>query len=282
MPSSALITRFAPSPTGHLHKGHAYSALKASQLARESGGRFLLRIEDIDDTRCRPENTPQIFEDLTWLGLSWERPVRTQSEHLEDFHAAARTLTEAGWLYPCFCTRKDILREIESTAPPRHGNDGPLYPGTCRQLSGDERSTRIAEGGGHAMRVDINKALEHLGGAPSWLDAIKGPQSGRPETLGDAVIVRKDIGTSYHIAVVHDDALQGITDIVRGVDLFDSTHIHRVLQELLGYPEPTYHHHELLTDEAGERLAKRNQSLTLKSLRENGVPPEEIRASFES
>lgn len=280
MPSPAIITRFAPSPTGHLHKGHAYSALKAWDLARESDGHFLLRIEDIDHTRCRPENTPQIFEDLTWLGLTWETPVRIQSEHLEDFHAVAKTLTEAGWLYPCFCTRKDILREIESAGGAPHGSDGPLYPGTCRQLSTDEQNARIVASESHAMRIDLTKALEHLNGAPGWNDAIQGTQSGTPELLGDAVIVRKDIGTSYHLAVVHDDALEGITDIVRGVDLFDSTHLHRVLQELLGYSEPTYHHHELITDEEGERLAKRNQSITLKTLREQGLTPAQLRKSF--
>ncbi|MEC5125928.1 tRNA glutamyl-Q(34) synthetase GluQRS [Verrucomicrobiales bacterium BCK34] len=276
MPNRAIQTRFAPSPTGHLHKGHAYSALLAYRIATENNGRFHLRIEDIDHTRCTPENTQQIYDDLHWLGLEWEEPVRFQSEHLADFAAAAKQLEEAGWLYPCFCTRKEILREIETAGHAPHGAEGPLYPGICRKLSGDERQTRIAAGESHAMRLDLERALNHLNGAPGWNDTLKGPQEGKPETLGDAVIVRKDIGTSYHLAVVHDDALQGITDIVRGVDLFESTHIHRVLQELLGYPEPTYHHHELLTDDNGERLAKRNQSITLKSLRESGLTAAEL------
>ncbi len=281
MPHRAIQTRFAPSPTGHLHKGHAYSALLAYDLATENGGRFHLRIEDIDPTRCTPENTQQIYEDLHWLGLEWEEPVRIQSEHLDDFTAAAKKLESGGWLYPCFCTRKDILREIESAGHAPHGDEGPLYPGICRNLSADERQTRIAAGESHAMRLDLERALTHLKGAPNWNDALKGPQEGKPDVLGDAVIVRKDIGTSYHLAVVHDDALQGITDIVRGVDLFSSTHIHRILQELLGYPEPTYHHHELLTDEKGERLAERNQSITLKSLREAGTTPGSLRESFQ-
>lgn len=280
MPNRAIQTRFAPSPTGHLHKGHAYSALLSYRLATENKGRFHLRIEDIDHTRCTPGNTQQIYDDLHWLGLEWESPVRIQSEHLDDFAAAAKQLEDAGWLYPCFCTRKEILREIETAGDAPHGAEGPLYPGLCRDLSADERQTRIAAGESHAMRLDLERALTHLKGAPSWTDALKGPQEGKPETLGDAVIVRKDIGTSYHLAVVHDDALQGITDIVRGVDLFESTHIHRVLQELLGYPEPTYHHHDLLTDENGERLAKRNQSITLKSLRESGLTPDSLRESL--
>ena len=280
MPHRAIKTRFAPSPTGHLHRGHAYSALAAYRLASGNNGRFHLRIEDIDHTRCRPENTLQIFEDLEWLGLEWEKPVRIQSEHLADFTAAAQKLEDGGWLYPCFCTRKDILREIETAGNAPHGNEGPLYPGLCRHLSADERQSRIAAGQSHAMRIDLERALSHLNGAPDWTDTLKGPQKGTPESLGDAVIVRKDIGTSYHLAVVHDDALQGITDIVRGVDLFESTHLHRVLQELLGYPEPTYHHHELLTDEKGERLAKRNQSITLKALRETGLTPEQLRQSL--
>lgn len=280
MPKTTLNTRFAPSPTGHLHRGHACSALMAYQLATKNKGRFQLRIEDIDHTRCRAENTGQILEDLRWLGLEWEEPVRVQSEHLAEFEAAAKQLEEGGWLYPCFCTRKDILREIESAGHAPHGVEGPLYPGLCRKLSTDEGQARIAAGEAYAMRLDLEQALNDLNGAPGWNDTIHGPQEGEPEHLGDAVIVRKDIGTSYHLAVVHDDALQGITDIVRGVDLFESTHIHRVIQELLGYPEPTYHHHKLLTDDDGERLAKRNQSITLKSLRESGLTPESLRESF--
>lgn len=277
MPSSPTVTRFAPSPTGHLHKGHAYAALRAWHFARERGGRFLLRIEDIDFQRCTGENTRQILEDLAWLGIEWEEPVRIQSEHLEDFAANADRLREAGLLYPCFCTRKDILREIEEAGRAPHGSEGPLYPGTCRRLSEAERADRLAAGEAHAWRLDLEKALATVDGDLAWHDGIRGRQHAEPERLGDAVIVRKDIGTSYHLAVVTDDALQGITDVVRGEDLFESTHLHRLLQELLDLPVPTWHHHELLTDEEGNRLAKRDRSITLKALREGGMTAEELK-----
>lgn len=277
---SSLVTRFAPSPTGHLHKGHAYAALQAANLAKQNNGRFLLRIEDIDHTRCDPANTVQIFEDLAWLGLEWEEPVRIQSEHRNDYDAAADRLLDAGFLYPCFCTRKDVLREIEAADSAPHGSEGPLYPGTCRRLTKEEREDRIAAGIPYALRLDVGKALAEVGEDINWLDSEAGTQQVDPNALGDAVIVRKDIGTSYHLAVVVDDGLQGITDVVRGVDLFDSTHLHVILQKLLGLPTPTYHHHPLLMDESGERLAKRNRSITLKSLRESGVTAEEIAADF--
>lgn len=276
MPST-IVTRFAPSPTGSLHKGHAYSALLAHSFAREHGGRFLLRIEDIDPTRCTTENTTGIFADLAWLGLEWETPVRHQSEHRSDFTAAARILSDATLLYPCFCTRSDIQREIARAGYAPHGSEGPLYPGICRRLSGDERDSRLAAGEAHALRLDLEKALAVAGPDLVWPDAIHGPQPARPELLGDAVLVRKDIGTSYHLAVVHDDALQGVSDIVRGVDLFEATHLHRLLQALLGYPVPTYHHHPLLTDAEGNRLAKRDRAITLKSLRESGTTPKDLR-----
>lgn len=271
------VTRFAPSPTGSLHKGHAYSALLAQGFARERGGRFLLRIEDIDPTRCTAENTLGIFEDLAWLGLEWETPVRHQSEHRDDYASAARSLAERGVLYPCFCTRRDILREIERSGQAPHGSEGPLYPGLCRDLSDDERAARLAAGEPHALRLDLAKALALTGSDLVWCDACEGPQTARPERLGDAVLVRKDIGTSYHLAVVHDDALQGITDIVRGVDLFEATHLHRLLQALFGYPVPTYHHHPLLTDPDGQRLAKRDRAITLRSLRESGVTAADLK-----
>ncbi len=267
------VTRFAPSPTGHLHLGHAFSALTAHALALKTGGRFLLRIEDIDHTRCTVENIRQILEDLAWLGIEWEEPVRRQSEHLDDYDRHAEELEKAGFLYPCFCTRREIQEEIERAGHAPHGSEGPLYPGTCLRLSEDERHSRIASGEPYALRLDLAAALEQTGPL-TWNDAIRGPQEAKAELLGDAVIVRKDIGTSYHLAVTVDDALQGVTDIVRGVDLFDSTHLHRVLQELLGLPVPTYHHHELLTDENGNRLAKRDKSITLKQLRENGMTPD--------
>ncbi|NLT70158.1 MAG: tRNA glutamyl-Q(34) synthetase GluQRS [Verrucomicrobiaceae bacterium] len=271
------VTRFAPSPTGSLHKGHAYSAWLAHGFARERGGRFLLRIEDIDPTRCSSEKTLGIFDDLVWLGLEWETPVRHQSEHRDDYAAAARSLAERGLLYPCFCTRRDILREIERAGQAPHGSEGPLYPGLCRHLSGDERAARLAAGEPHALRLDLAAALALTGTDLVWDDALEGPQIARPERLGDVVLVRKDIGTSYHLAVVHDDALQGITDIVRGVDLFEATHLHRLLQALLGYPVPTYHHHPLLTDPEGRRLAKRDRAITLRSLRESGISPADLK-----
>lgn len=278
MPS--LTTRFAPSPTGQLHKGHAFSALTAFDLARRSGGRFLLRIEDIDPTRCTRENAEQIFEDLAWLGIRWETPVRFQSEHRGDFAAAADRLAARGLLYPCFCTRTDIQREIERAGHAPHGSEGPLYPGICRRLSGEERAKRLAAGTPHALRLDLEKALDVTGRDLVWVDSRKGAQPARPELLGDAVLVRKDIGTSYHLAVVVDDGLQGITDIVRGVDLFEATHLHRILQALLGLPVPAYHHHELLTDAAGNRLAKRDRAITLRSLRESGVSAAALRAEL--
>ncbi|MDF1853020.1 MAG: tRNA glutamyl-Q(34) synthetase GluQRS [Verrucomicrobiales bacterium] len=280
MTDSATVTRFAPSPTGNLHKGHAFAAFQAFHFARETEGRFLLRIEDIDFNRCDPEHTQQILDDLRWLGLDWEEPVRIQSEHLEDYQRAAESLRQQGLLYPCFCTRKEILREIENAGGAPHGSEGPVYPGTCRNLSEEERTEKMTAGADFALRLDLATALDRIGDLPPWFDTEKGEQTTRPELLGDAVIVRKDIGTSYHLAVVHDDGLQGITDIVRGDDLFEATHLHVVLQQLLGLPTPRYHHHALLTDRDGERLAKRNQSITLKSLREQGVTPEDLKKEW--
>ncbi|MEM9283869.1 MAG: tRNA glutamyl-Q(34) synthetase GluQRS [Verrucomicrobiota bacterium] len=277
MPSRPVITRFAPSPTGNLHKGHAYSALAAYHFSRKQGGEFLLRIEDIDFNRCNASNTEQIFEDLEWLGIEWTKPVRIQSQHLNDYREAAAKLLEGEWLYPCFCTRKDILREIDQAGQAPHGTDGPIYPGTCRRLPLEERRSRIENGEPHALRLDLGKALAEIECDLFWTDSEKGLIPATPEVLGDAIIVRKDIATSYHLAVVLDDALQGVTDIIRGVDLFESTHLHRVLIELLELPVPRYHHHSLLTNEAGKRLAKRDQSITLKSLRESGVSAATLR-----
>lgn len=234
-------------------------------------------MEDIDFTRCREEFEAGIVEDLAWLGLEWESPVRRQSEHLGDYAAVAEGLRARGLLYPCFCTRKDILREIERAGGAPHGAEGPLYPGTCRGLSEEERRTRMAAGGDFALRLDLGRALEVIAGALSWHDIGRGEILAEPELLGDAVLARKDIGTSYHLAVVWDDALQGITRVTRGMDLYEATHLHRVLQALLGLPVPEYHHHELIRDESGRRLAKRDESETLRSLREGGESAAAVR-----
>ena len=240
-----------------------------------------MRVEDIDFHRCKPEFEDAIYEDLAWLGLEWELPVRRQSEHLSDYVAAADRLRTRGFLYPCFCTRKEILREIEAAGGAPHGPEGPVYPGICRELSRDEKETRIAAGESHAWRLDLGRALEEIGEPLEWHDRDKGAPVARPELLGDAVLVRKDIGTSYHLAVVVDDALQEISLVTRGMDLFESTHLHRVLQSLLELPVPDYHHHGLICDESGKRLAKRDEAETLRSLREAGLTPDAVRERFE-
>jgi glutamyl-Q tRNA(Asp) synthetase len=268
-----LVTRFAPSPTGLLHLGHARSALAGWHAARNSGGRFVLRIEDIDVGRCREEFVAAIYEDLAWLGLTWEQPVRRQSQHFDDYRVALEQLQARGLVYPCFCTRSDIA--AAATAP--HGPDGALYPGTCRHLSDADRARRIANGEAYALRLDVGKALA-ITGPLSWRDDGAGAVAADPQSLGDVVLARKDVPTSYHLAVAVDDHLQGITLVTRGVDLFHATHIHRLLQALLGYATPAYQHHELIVDSAGRRLAKRDQSMTLRALREAGFNAAEIRA----
>ncbi|WP_096704517.1 tRNA glutamyl-Q(34) synthetase GluQRS [Magnetospirillum sp. 15-1] len=270
------ITRFAPSPTGELHLGHAHSALFAFAEARAAGGRFLLRIEDIDRTRCRPEFTQAIFSDLAWLGLEWERPVRIQSEHFDDYRAALDRLEGMGLLYPCFCTRQDIAREVEGAGHAPHGPDGPLYPGHCRHLSPAERGERRAAGQPFALRLHTEEAMRRTGPL-AWRDRTRGEQSARPDLFGDVVLARKDTPASYHLAVTVDDALQGVTLVTRGEDLFAATHVHRLLQALLDLPVPDYVHHRLLTDEHGRRYAKRDRSLTLRALREAGRTPDEVR-----
>ena len=277
MMPNAAVTRFAPSPTGLLHLGHAYSALFAFDAIRQNGARFVVRIEDIDFTRCRREFEQSLLEDLAWLGLEWELPVRRQSEHLEEYAAVADGLKARGLLYPCFCTRKDILREIESAGGAPHTSEDPLYPGLCRNLSEDERQTRIAAGESFAMRLHLDRAVAEAGNDLNWFDHAKGLQRARPELLGDVVLVRKDIGCSYHLAVVVDDALQGITRVTRGEDLFEATHLQRLLQALLGLPTQEYHHHRLICDITGKRLAKRDEAETLRSLRDRGESPAGIR-----
>jgi glutamyl-Q tRNA(Asp) synthetase len=270
---AGIVTRFAPSPTGPLHLGSAFAALFAERAAREAGGTFLLRIEDLDFTRCRPEHEAAILDDLAWLGVAWDGPVRRQSEHLDDFARALERLRDHGVVYPCFCTRADVLRA--ATAP--HGPEGPVYPGTCRQFGLAEREARIAAGDGHAFRLDLERALA-ITGPLDWTDRGAGPQTARSALFGDIVVARRDIGTSYHVAVVVDDALQGVTLVTRGDDLFAATHIQRVLQALLGLAPPAYHHHRLILDDAGQRLAKRAPGATLGGLRAAGQTPGQIRA----
>jgi glutamyl-Q tRNA(Asp) synthetase len=272
-----IVTRFAPSPSGHLHLGHAYSALFAWRLADRPGGEFILRIEDIDGGRNKAEFEDAIYEDLAWLGISWAEPVMRQSERGEAYQAALDQLAEMGLLYPCFCTRKDILAEINSSAgaPHSHSAYGPIYPGICRGVADAERTERIAAGTPYALRLDVTKALE-IAGDLTWHDRTQGEQQVLAALLGDVVLARKDIATSYHLAVTIDDAAQGVTLVTRGVDLFESTHVHRLLQALLGLETPEWHHTPLLTDPSGKRLAKRDNPLTLREMRANGVPGDAI------
>ena len=266
-------TRFAPSPSGFLHLGHAYAALFAARAAGPAG-RFLLRIEDIDSDRARPEFEAAILDDLAWLGLQWEQPPRRQCEHLADYAAALQVLEERGLVYPCFCTRKEIAAEIARAGAAPHGPAGALYPGICRRLSDGERRARRSAGERFALRLDMAHALAEAeaanGGPLTWHDRARGDQRCDPRPQGDVVLARKDLGSSYHLAVVVDDAAQGISLVTRGADLFEASHVHRLLQALLGLPVPQYHHHRVITDAAGQRLAKRSDSLSLRSLREAG------------
>ncbi|MCW9001163.1 MAG: tRNA glutamyl-Q(34) synthetase GluQRS [Rhodospirillales bacterium] len=275
--STAAITRFAPSPSGFLHLGHAFSALFAENEARLTKGRFLLRIEDIDPGRCRPAFEGAIFDDLSWLGLEWETPVRRQSDHMADYRAALDRLDGMGLLYPCFCTRKEIQHEIAHAGRAPHGPDGPLYPGTCRHLHADVRQKSIAAGTPYALRLDMAKAEAAIDGPLYWTDRDRGTQRADPAAFGDVVLARKDIPTSYHLAVTVDDALQGVTLVTRGEDLLPATHVHRLLQELLGLPIPEYRHHHLLTGPDGKRFAKRDKAQTIRALREEGRTPAEVR-----
>jgi len=266
-----VVTRFAPSPTGELHLGHAYSARIAWARARETDGQFLLRIEDIDIRRSRREFEAAIREDLHWLGLDWDGEVRRQSEHFADYGRALDRLDGRGLIYPCFCTRADIAAATD--AP--HGPDGPLYPGTCRHLSHAERRERLAAGEEHCLRLDAAKATGEAG-PYGFFDETRGRIEGEPLLFGDVVLARKDTPTSYHLAVTVDDQLQGVTLVTRGEDLLPSTHVHGLLQRLLGYETPRYAHHHLLTDAAGRRFAKRDKSLTLRALRGSGLTPAQV------
>jgi glutamyl-Q tRNA(Asp) synthetase len=275
------VFRFAPSPNGYLHLGHALSALLNFDLARAAGGRLLLRIEDIDTARCRPEYEAAIYEDLAWLGISWEAAVRCQSEHLDDYRSALDRLTRAGLVYPTFESRSEILRliaEREARGPwPRDPDGTPLYPGSAKDLPADERERRMARGS-YALRLDTAAAAARAGPL-SWRETGTCEQEMRatPEAWGDVVLARKETPTSYHLSVVVDDALQGITHVVRGQDLFAATGIHRLLQAELDLPAPTYHHHRLVLDQQGRKLAKSTGATSLRSLRAHGASPADIR-----
>ncbi len=275
-PTATPVTRFAPSPTGRLHIGHAYSALFSAAAAREAGGRFLLRIEDIDRGRCRPEFEAAILEDLGWLGLEWEAPMRRQSEHMAAYRQALDALEDQGLLYPCFCTRKELRAEAANATLAPHGPDGPLYSGICRALPQSARDEQIDAGTPYALRLDMNAAAARIG-ALSLRDRERGEIAVDPAGCGDVVLARKDIATSYHLAVTIDDAAQGVTLVTRGEDLLHAAHIHRILQALLGLPEPEYWHHRLLRDDAGRRYAKRGGARTIRDLRTSGMTPAGVR-----
>jgi len=272
-----VVSRFAPSPTGRLHLGHAYSAILAHDHARKRGGAFLLRIEDIDPGRTRPEHVDGIIEDLLWLGLEPDGEIVYQSERLPLYAEALERLKSAGLAYPCFCTRSAIAAEIAASAAAPHGPDGPLYPGTCRAIAPEDRAVRMAAEP-HAWRLDSARAAEHVGPL-YWEDGDTEVQAD-PRGFGDVVLARKDAPTSYHLAVTVDDAAQGVTDVVRGRDLFAATDVHRLLQALLDLPTPCYHHHDLLTGADGRRLAKRTGAPTLADLRASGVAPDALAADL--
>lgn len=262
------VTRFAPSPTGLLHLGHAHAAL----FARRAGASCLLRIEDIDATRCRPEYTAALIEDLAWLGLEWDGELRVQSRHFNEYRRVLDALDGRSLLYPCFCTRSDIAAAIAA----QHGAPSHLYPGTCRALPRAEARARIARGDPYALRLDVARALTETGQL-SFTDLIRGPRRCTPEAQGDVVLARKDVPVSYHLCVTHDDALQGVTLVTRGEDLLEATDIHRLLQALMGWPEPLYAHHAVILGPDGRRLAKRDKAPTLRALREAGHSAEEAR-----
>lgn len=280
------VFRFAPSPNGYLHLGHAYSALLNFDGARRGGGRFLLRIEDIDPARCRPEFEAAIYQDLAWLGMSWETPVRRQSEHLADYRAALEKLTAMGLIYPAFESRGEIARLVaqrEAQAPwPRDPDGTPLYPGVAKTLSPDQRAYLRDSGVPYALRLDM-AAARALAPGLGWTEHGDGPGgetgavAARPEDWGDVILARKETPTSYHLSVVIDDALQGVTEVVRGADLFWSTSVHRLLQQLLGLPQPAWRHHHLVRDGEGRKLSKSSAATGLRELRAGGATPADIR-----
>ena len=281
------VFRFAPSPNGYLHLGHAYSALLNFDLARRAGGRFLLRIEDIDATRCRPEFEAAIYEDLAWLGISWETPVRRQSEHFARYREAVDGLAGLGLIYPSFESRAEIARLVaqrEAAAPwPRDPDGAPLYPGTAKSLPPEKRERLIGQGAPYALRLDMAAARARINPL-TWIEHGEGPDgetgavSAQPEAWGDVILARKETPTSYHLSVVIDDALQGVTDVVRGRDLFWSTSVHLLLQKLLGIPQPAYRHHRLIEDASGHKLSKSTQATALRELRGQGATRADIRS----
>ncbi len=273
---SRPVLRFAPSPNGYLHLGHAYSAMMNALVAGEMGGRLLLRMEDIDVSRCRPEFESAIADDLHWLGMRWETPVRRQSEHLSDYADALDRLERRGLIYPCFCSRGDIAAAVSHRRDwPRDPDGTPLYPGLCKHMSAAARDKRLAQGEKASYRLDMERALATLGAPLTWSEfgggAVRQEHEAHPAIWGDAVLSRKDISTSYHIAVVVDDALQGVTDVVRGEDLFMATSLHRLLQALLDLPAPCYHHHALVRDTAGQKLSKSLRAKPLRTFRQDGL-----------
>ncbi|WP_367717764.1 tRNA glutamyl-Q(34) synthetase GluQRS [Nitratireductor sp. GISD-1A_MAKvit] len=281
------VFRFAPSPNGRLHLGHAFSALLNHRMARDVSGRFLLRMEDIDTTRCSAELERGVLCDLVWLGLDWEEPVRRQSEHFDDYRAALERLIDAELVYPAFMSRGEVRgriadHEADGEPWPRDPDGAPLYPGDDRHLATTEREARIAEGHPFAWRLDMSAALRHLGTTLTWeeTECGSGGETGciaaRAEAWGDVVLARRDVPASYHLSVVVDDALQGVTHVVRGRDLFQATAVHRVLQELLGLPVPQYHHHELVLDRDGRKLSKSRGDTSLHALRQSGATPADI------
>ncbi|HET7714196.1 MAG TPA: tRNA glutamyl-Q(34) synthetase GluQRS [Bauldia sp.] len=276
------VFRFAPSPNGELHLGHAFSALLDFELARRSGGRFLVRIEDIDKTRCRPEFEAGIFRDLAWLGIAWEEPVRRQSEHFADYAAALRKLEALGLVYPSFLSRAEIAAMTRGAGWPRDPDGAPLYPGADRDLDPEEAARRIASGAPYALRLRTAEAAA-MAGRLSWVETGAGPAgetgtiAADPTVWGDFILARKETPTSYHLSVTVDDAAQGVTHVVRGRDLFHATAPHVLLQRLLGLPTPAYHHHRLITDASGRKLSKSDRDTSLRSLREAGATPEDVR-----
>ena len=283
---SAPVFRFAPSPNGYLHLGHALSALINFDMARAAGGRFLLRMEDIDRARCRAQYEEAICEDLDWLGLTWEEPVRHQSAHFDDYRAALARLNSLGLIFPSFETRGEIARLVarrDAQAPwPRDPDGSPLYPGAARSLCVEERKAQLQSGKPYALRLDMAAAVAQAGPL-TFVETGAGPHgetgtvSAMPRIWGDVVLARKEVPTSYHLSVVVDDARQGVTHVVRGRDLFWATSVHRLLQALLGLSSPSYHHHRLVLDDAGEKLSKSTQATSLRALRAGGATPANIR-----